>query len=79
MPYFIVFLMLLGALVGYAANYLMSLRIAPLNAALAGAFGGVLGGIGLRFLLGPFGAMAGALLGAAILVAAIQLLSAPRS
>lgn len=75
---FIVMLMVIGGLVGYAAGVFLNLKILPLHAALAGAFGGVLGGIGLRFLLSGFGAFIGALLGAAILVAALQVLTADR-
>ena len=74
----IVLLIMIGAAAGYAAGVYMNLRIKPVHAALAGAFGGVLGGIGLRFLLSGFGALIGALLGAAILIAAVQVLTAKR-
>lgn len=75
---FIVLLILIGGAVGYAAGVFLNLKIRPAHAMLAGAFGGVLGGIGLRFLLSGFGAFIGALLGAAILVAALQVLTGKR-
>ena len=78
MPYFIVILLLFGGAIGYAAGLLLNLKIRPAHAALAGAAGALLGGIGFRLMLAPFGAFIGAILGAAILVAALQILTAPR-
>ena len=78
MPYLLAMLILLGGAIGYMAGLLLNLKIRPMHAALAGAAGGVMGGIGFRFLLAPFGAFVGALLGAAILVAALQILTAEK-
>ena len=75
---FILILLLVGGAVGYVAGVYLNLKIRPVHAALAGAAGAVLGGIGFRLLLAPFGALVGALLGAAILIAALQVLTAPR-
>lgn len=75
---FIVMLMLIGAAVGYAAGAYLRLGVSPVHAALAGAFGGVLGGMGMRFLLSGFGALIGALFGAALLIALLQVMTGRR-
>lgn len=75
---FIVMLLLLGAAIGYAAGVYLNLKIPPVHAALAGAVGGVVGGIGLRFLLSGFGALVGAFFGAAILIAILQVMTQER-
>ena len=64
----IIGLLLLGAGVGYAAATYMNLRIPRHTAILAGAFGGLIGGMGLKLLLSAFGALIGALFGAALIV-----------
>lgn len=75
---FIVMLMLLGAAIGYAAGVYLNLKIPPAQAAIAGAFGGVIGGMGLRFLLSGLGAAIGAFFGAAILIAILQVMTRDR-
>lgn len=75
---FIVMLMLLGAAIGYAAAVYLNLRVKPVHAALAGAFGGVIGGMGLRFLLSGLGAAIGAFFGALILIAILQVMTRQR-
>lgn len=69
---FIVMLLLLGALVGYAASAYARLKVDMPTAVLAGAIGGLIGGFGLKFLLSGAGALIGAVLGAALIVAMAQ-------
>lgn len=75
---FLVTLILIGAGIGYVAGVYLNLKIAPPQAALAGAFGGVLFGVFLRSGLGWVGGLIGALVGAAIVIAAIQILTEKR-
>ncbi len=69
---FILVLVLLGAGVGYAAHAFMRLNVDRTVAILAGAIGGLIGGFGLRFLLGGFGSLLGAILGAALIILVAQ-------
>lgn len=69
---FIVLLMLLGAGAGYAASAYLRLGVDQKTAVLAGAIGGLIGGFGLRFLLGGVGSFIGAVLGAALIIAVAQ-------
>ncbi len=64
----VLFLVLIGAAMGYAAATYLRLRV-PMHVAIAaGALGALIGGMALKLMLSVFGAMIGALFGAALVI-----------
>ena len=64
----VLFLVLIGAAVGYAAATYLRLRV-PMHVAIAaGALGALIGGMALKMMLSLFGALLGALFGAALVI-----------
>ena len=68
----VVFLVLIGAAVGYALATYTRMRVPVHVAVAAGAFGALIGGMAMKLLLSFFGALIGALFGAALLVFVAQ-------
>lgn len=71
----LIFNVLLGAAVGYAASAYMRLRVDRKTAVLAGAIGGLIGAFALKFLLSTIGALLGGVIGAVIVVYLAQALT----
>ena len=64
----VLFLVLVGAAVGYAASTYLRMRV-PMHVSIAaGALGALVGGMALKLMLSIFGAMIGALFGAALVI-----------
>ncbi len=64
----VLFLVLIGAAMGYAAATYLRLRV-PMHVAIAaGALGALIGGMALKLMLSVFGALIGALFGAALVI-----------
>lgn len=64
----VIFLVLVGAAIGYAASTYLKLRV-PMHVSIAaGALGALVGGMALKMMLSLFGALVGALFGAALVI-----------